>query len=119
MLIGYRCSGKTGVGKMLARELNREFVDTDTLIQEDAGCSIETMVSSKGWDYFRDLEKRIAKAVARENNLVIDNLPSFVIILAVFIIVLLLGVAVLIFWIAMTRLNTTRNLVEKEDEDNN
>ena len=71
VLIGYRCSGKTGVGKMLARELKREFLDTDTLIEEDAGCSIETIVSSEGWDYFRDLEKRIVKEVARENNLVI------------------------------------------------
>ncbi len=71
VLIGYRCSGKTGVGKILARELKRKFLDTDTLIEEDAGCSIETIVSSEGWDYFRDLEKRIVKEVARENNLVI------------------------------------------------
>ena len=63
VLIGYRCSGKTGVGKILARELKREFLDTDTLIEEDAGCSIETIVSSEGWDYFRDLEKRIVKEV--------------------------------------------------------
>ena len=71
VLIGYRCSGKTGVGKILARGLKRGFLDTDTLIEDDAGCPIETIVSNEGWDYFRDLEKRIAKEVARENNLVI------------------------------------------------
>ncbi|MGD9321983.1 MAG: shikimate kinase, partial [Desulfobacteraceae bacterium] len=36
VLIGYRCSGKTAVGKTLAIELGREFLDTDALIEENA-----------------------------------------------------------------------------------
>jgi len=32
VLIGYRCSGKTAIGKILARELRRGFLDTDLLI---------------------------------------------------------------------------------------
>ncbi|MGD9034170.1 MAG: shikimate kinase [Desulfobacteraceae bacterium] len=71
VLIGYRCSGKTVVGKTLARELGKEFLDTDTLIEENEGRSIETMISTKGWDHFRVTEKRLVKEVSRRKNLVI------------------------------------------------
>lgn len=71
VLIGYRCSGKTVVGKTLARELGRAFLDTDTLIEENAGRSIETMISTKGWERFRETEKRLVEEVSRRNNLVI------------------------------------------------
>ncbi len=71
ILIGYRCSGKTVVGKTLARELGRAFLDTDTLIEENAGRSIEAMISTKGWAYFRETEKRVAGEVSKKDNLVI------------------------------------------------
>ncbi len=71
VLIGYRCSGKTAVGKVLARELGRDFLDTDALVEENAGCSIETIISRKGWDHFREMEKRMVEEVARKDNLVI------------------------------------------------
>ncbi|KPK21374.1 MAG: hypothetical protein AMK69_21885 [Nitrospira bacterium SG8_3] len=71
VLIGYRCSGKTVVGKTLARELHKEFLDTDALIEGNSDCSIETMVSTKGWDRFRETEKRLVKEVSRRDNLVI------------------------------------------------
>ena len=38
VLIGYRCSGKTTVGEILARDLDREFVDTDRLVGEGGIC---------------------------------------------------------------------------------
>jgi shikimate kinase len=71
VLIGYRCSGKTVVGKTLAIELGREFLDTDAVIEENAGRSIENMISTKGWDRFRETEKRLVEEVSRRNNLVI------------------------------------------------
>ncbi len=71
ILIGYRCSGKTVVGKTLARELGRAFLDTDALIEENAGRSIVAMISTKGWEYFRETEKRVAEDVSRRDNLVI------------------------------------------------
>ena len=46
VLIGYRCSGKTAVGRILAHELGMDFVDTDVLIEEDTGESIEAIISS-------------------------------------------------------------------------
>jgi shikimate kinase len=71
VLIGYRCSGKTSVGKLIAHKLGRRFVDTDDLIIQKSGCSINEMVKKKGWPYFRDMEKSVIKEISTEDNLVI------------------------------------------------
>ena len=71
VLIGYRCSGKTEVGKILARELEKDFLDTDELIEDNAGCSIETIISRDGWNHFREIEKSLIEEVSRRNNLII------------------------------------------------
>lgn len=71
VLIGYRCCGKTSVGELLSEKLEREFVDTDELIIEKAGCSIDEIVSNHGWDYFRKLETEVVKDVTSSDNLVI------------------------------------------------
>ncbi|GAG33800.1 unnamed protein product [marine sediment metagenome] len=71
VLIGYRCSGKTEVGKILARELEKDFIDTDKLIEDNAGCSIETIISRNGWNHFREIEKSLIEMVSRRNNLII------------------------------------------------
>ena len=71
VLIGYRCCGKTTVGKILARELGRDFLDTDLLIEKRVGCSIKSMVSSKGWDHFREVENALVREVAGKDGLVI------------------------------------------------
>lgn len=62
-LIGARAVGKTTVGKALAHRLGRAFHDTDELITSRAGLTIKEMVSRYGWDYFRDLEKRVLAEV--------------------------------------------------------
>lgn len=71
VLIGYRCSGKTEVGKILARELEKDFLDTDELIEDNAGCSIEAIISRDGWNHFREIEKSLIEKVSRRNNLII------------------------------------------------
>ena len=71
VLIGYRCSGKTAIGKMLVRELRRVFLNTDSLIEKTTGFSIEMIISRHGWDYFREIEKRLTEEASRGDNLVI------------------------------------------------
>jgi len=71
VLIGYRCSGKTEVGKILARELEKDFLDTDELIEDNAGCSVEAIISRDGWNHFREIEKSLIEKVSRRNNLII------------------------------------------------
>jgi len=71
ILIGYRCSGKTSVGNRLARELAREFVDTDDWLMEKAGRSVRNIVEGDGWEGFRQMEKDAIQAVCGRDNAVI------------------------------------------------
>jgi len=73
ILIGYRCSGKTTVGRALARALGRQFVDTDRTIEEYARTSIEQLVAGYGWDCFRQIEEWVIKRVCGKDNLVIPT----------------------------------------------
>jgi shikimate kinase len=55
-LIGYRGSGKSRVGPLLARLANRPFVDLDALIEARAQSTIAQLFASRGEAGFRDLE---------------------------------------------------------------
>ncbi len=59
ILIGYRATDKSSVGRLLSDRLQWPFVDTDDLIEAEAGQTIPEIVASKGWDYFRELEKLV------------------------------------------------------------
>jgi len=67
VLIGYRGSGKTTVGRLLAERLGRPFVDTDAAIETAAGESIAEVFASEGERGFRRREKQaIARATQTE-----------------------------------------------------
>lgn len=70
-LIGYRCTGKSTTGRIIAKRLFRLFVDTDTLIERLCSMPIWKIVEDYGWIYFRHLESVISEALSRESNLVI------------------------------------------------
>ncbi len=70
VLIGYRGSGKSRVGQKLASRMKSKFVDTDDLIESKEG-KISDIVKSRGWDYFRAIEKRMIEEISKEDNLVI------------------------------------------------
>lgn len=55
VLVGYRGSGKTTVGRLLATRIGWDFVDTDACIQQSAACSIREVFAA-GEARFRDLE---------------------------------------------------------------
>ena len=64
ILIGYRGTGKSRVGKRLAAKLQMPFYDTDELIEAAAGRSIQEMVAENGWAYFREREREIVRELA-------------------------------------------------------
>ncbi|MBW2708250.1 MAG: shikimate kinase [Deltaproteobacteria bacterium] len=71
VLIGYRCSGKSVVGKTLAHDLRVELVDTDRVLEERVGSTIPDYVAEKGWESFRMLEKIIIRSVSNYDQQVI------------------------------------------------
>jgi shikimate kinase len=73
VLIGYRGTGKSTVGKAVAAKLGRQVVSTDNEVVRRAGSSIADIVAAHGWDYFRDLESSVCQDLAGRDNLVIDT----------------------------------------------
>ena len=57
-IVGYMGSGKTTVGRILARTLSWEFVDLDRAIAKEAGRGIPEIFAHSGEEHFRDLERR-------------------------------------------------------------
>ena len=58
-LIGMPGSGKSTVGVLLAKRLVRSFLDTDLLIQEAAGSSLQEYLHHHGYLALRELERQI------------------------------------------------------------
>ena len=65
-LIGYRATGKSTVGRILAARLGRTFLDADREIEARTGRSIRAMFSEWGEPAFRDWEERtLAELMAK------------------------------------------------------
>ena len=71
ILTGLRGTGKSSVGKVLAQRLKFAFVDTDTRIEELAGCRIAAIVAQHGWEHFRALERQVVTQVAATDRHVV------------------------------------------------
>lgn len=70
-LVGYRCCGKSSLGKWLAERLGWMFVDTDAKIVVQTGREIAAIVEENGWDYFRRLERECLSSVAARSQQVV------------------------------------------------
>ena len=66
-------SGKSTVGKILAKKLNRELADVDQKIEEKEKRRIAEIFEKDGELYFRDVEKEAIRAIASRSNLVITT----------------------------------------------
>ena len=73
VLCGFMGSGKTVVGKELAKMLGVKFVDTDEMIEAEQGVAIKAIFATHGEDYFRDLEFEMCKKVAEMKNCVVST----------------------------------------------
>jgi shikimate kinase len=71
ILTGLRGTGKSSVGTVLAQRLGFAFVDTDTRIEELAGCRIAAIVAQHGWEHFRALERQVVTQVAATDRHVV------------------------------------------------
>lgn len=73
VLCGFMGSGKTVVGRELAKIMGAKFVDTDELIEKEQGVAIKAIFATHGEDYFRDLEYEVCKKVAQMKGAVVST----------------------------------------------
>lgn len=73
VLIGFMGSGKSTVGKLLAKVLEMKFLDTDVEIEKEQGRSVQDIFSKEGETYFRNLEKEMCIKLSQANNTVIST----------------------------------------------
>lgn len=71
VLTGFMATGKTEISKAVAAISKYERVDTDDMIEEAAGMTINEIFADRGEEYFRALEREIIKKAAQMDNVVI------------------------------------------------
>lgn len=70
-LIGFMGTGKTAVGRALAKKLDRKFLELDSLIEQKAGKTIPEIFQQDGEIAFRELELEVTKELVQEKKSVI------------------------------------------------
>ncbi len=85
VLIGMPGCGKSTIGKLLAQQLGKQFLDADTCIEEVAKCKIPDIFQAQGEPGFRNIETQILSDICKKSGYVIatgggcvtrnDNLP--------------------------------------------
>ena len=71
VLIGPMGSGKSSIGKILAKKIDLKFFDIDKLIEIQEGVKIKEIFNTKGENYFRDLEVMALKKILTVQSAVI------------------------------------------------
>lgn len=70
ILIGMPGAGKSTIGVLLAKELTKGFVDTDLLIQEREGKSLQDIVRDSGYQALRKVEEAVLLNVHYPNHVI-------------------------------------------------
>ena len=70
VLIGMPSCGKSVTGVVLAKILNKKFVDGDLLIQEKAGKGLQAIINEDGIDAFKKLEEEVLGSIDVTNAVI-------------------------------------------------
>jgi len=73
ILVGFSCSGKTTLGRNLARRLRLHFVDSDRFIEDMTGRSIPQIFREDGEAAFRAVEREAIARICAERNQVVST----------------------------------------------
>lgn len=73
VIIGMPGSGKSSIGRAVARELGRDFIDTDQEIVKRLGMNIPYIFRTYGETYFRKIERLVIKDIGKLSNKVIST----------------------------------------------
>ncbi|MCC8113253.1 MAG: shikimate kinase [Bacteroidales bacterium] len=70
-LIGFMCSGKTTLGKALARATGREFIDLDDMVEAQAGMSVSQIFATEGEEAFRRREREALEQACDKGPIIV------------------------------------------------
>jgi shikimate kinase len=70
-LVGLMGSGKTTIGKLIAKKLRYKFIDTDLLMEEKTGVKVPLIFEYEGEEGFRKREAKILSEVLRLDNIIL------------------------------------------------
>lgn len=73
ILVGFSCSGKTTLGRNLARRLRLRFVDTDRFIEDMTGRTIPDIFREDGEPAFRAIEREAIARICADSNQVVST----------------------------------------------
>jgi len=73
VLIGYRGTGKSVVGALVAERLGMTCIAMDERIVEKVGMPIPEFVEKHDWPAFRDVESEVARELSGVDDIVIDS----------------------------------------------
>ncbi|MEA5425034.1 MULTISPECIES: shikimate kinase [Arcicella] len=79
-LIGMPSSGKSTLGRHLAKRIDYKFIDMDELIEKQELMTVQEIFKYKGEDYFRQVESKVLKEIPVDQKLVIatgGGVPCF------------------------------------------
>ena len=72
-LIGLPGSGKSTIGRQLAKHLNLDFYDSDAVIEQQLGCSIRVFFEREGEPAFRLIEQEVIAELTQSSQVVIST----------------------------------------------
>lgn len=72
-LVGFMGTGKSTVGRLLARDLSFHYVDMDRTIEQRTGRTISDIFAQEGESHFRTLEKELAEELSTSEGLIIST----------------------------------------------
>lgn len=71
ILIGFMGTGKSSVGRALAKKLNYRFIDLDSEIEKNAGMKINDIFETFGEKHFREIEKKAVESLRNLNKVIV------------------------------------------------
>ena len=72
-LIGLMGSGKTTIGKLLSKKLDKVFFDSDQVIEEELGVKVPLIFEYEGESGFRDRESKVLKDLVVKKNIILST----------------------------------------------
>lgn len=72
-LTGYMASGKSTLGRKIAKRTELPFLDTDKMVEEAEGAEVADIITFAGEEYFRQAERKALEQTAEYENAIIST----------------------------------------------